>query len=96
MNPDASKTPLVALVIDDESQIRRLLRITLEANAYKVFEAANGQEGVLEAAQRRPDIILLDLGLPDMEGITVLKRIREWSQVPIVILSVRERDEEKV
>ncbi len=91
-----TKTALVALVIDDESQIRRLLRITLEANGYKVFEATTGEEGVREAAHRRPDVILLDLGLPDIEGITVLKRIREWSQVPIIILSVRERDEDKV
>ncbi|MDB6028942.1 MAG: Two component transcriptional regulator, winged helix family [Verrucomicrobiales bacterium] len=96
MSTDTAKTSTIALVIDDESQIRRLLRITLEANGYKVFEAATGKEGISEAAQRRPDIILLDLGLPDIEGISVLKRIREWSQVPVVILSVRESDDEKV
>lgn len=95
MNP-TSKPTFVTLVIDDEVQLRRLLRITLEANHYKVFEAATGQVGIMEAAQRRPDIILLDLGLPDMDGINVLKRLREWSQVPVIVLSVREHDEEKV
>lgn len=85
-----------ALVIDDEPQIRRLLRVTLEANGYRVIDAATGNNGVIEAAQRKPDVILLDLGLPDMDGATVLKRIREWSRVPIIILSVRDQEEEKV
>ncbi len=86
----------VALVIDDEIQIRRLLKINLEANGFRVFEAADGQTGLAEAAQRRPDVVLLDLGLPDMDGITVLKRLREWSSVPVVVLSVRDREEEKI
>jgi len=86
----------VALVIDDEVQIRRLLRLTLEAHGYRVFEAATGQDGLLEAAQRRPEIVLLDLGLPDLDGVTVLKRLREWSRVPVVVLSVREREEDKI
>jgi two-component system, OmpR family, KDP operon response regulator KdpE len=84
------------IVIDDEVQIRRLLKISLEAAGYKVFEAANGQEGLSEAALRRPDAIVLDLGLPDMDGVAVLKRLREWSQVPVVVLSVRDREEEKI
>jgi two-component system KDP operon response regulator KdpE len=88
--------PTVALVIDDEPQIRRLLRVTLEASNYQVFDAATGQDGVTQAAQRRPDVILLDLGLPDLDGVTVVKRIREWSRVPIVILSVRDRENDKV
>lgn len=92
--PAANKT--TALVIDDEIQMRRLLRVCLESHGYKVFEAATGQEGLTEAAQRRPEVVLLDLGLPDLDGLTVLKRIREWSQVPLVVLSVREREEEKV
>jgi len=83
------------LVIDDEIQIRRLLRTTLEANGYKVLEAATGQDGLSEAAQRRPDLILLDLGLPDTEGVSVLKRLREWSRTPVVVLSVRDRDDDK-
>jgi two-component system, OmpR family, KDP operon response regulator KdpE len=86
----------VALVIDDEPQIRRLLRVTLEANGYRVFDAATGQDGVAQAAQRRPDVVLLDLGLPDLEGVEVLKRLREWSQVPVIILSVRDREDDKV
>jgi two-component system KDP operon response regulator KdpE len=86
----------VALVIDDEVQIRRLLRLTLEAHGYRVFEAATGQDGLLEVAQRRPEIVLLDLGLPDLDGVTVLKRLREWSRVPVIVLSVREREEDKI
>jgi two-component system KDP operon response regulator KdpE len=86
----------VALVIDDEPQIRRLLRITLEANGYRVFDAATGEDGLAQAAQRRPDVVLLDLGLPDLEGTEVLKRLREWSRAPVIILSVRDREENKV
>lgn len=85
----------VVLVIDDEPQIRRLLRVTLEANAYQVVDAPNGQEGLVQAAQCRPQVIVLDLGLPDLDGITVLKRLREWSRVPVIILSVRDRENEK-
>jgi len=84
------------LVIDDELQIRRLLRICLEGNGYRVLEAATGQEGITQAAQYHPDMVLLDLGLPDMDGVAVLKRLREWSQVPVVVLSVRDREEDKV
>jgi two-component system KDP operon response regulator KdpE len=86
----------VALVIDDEIQIRRLLKINLEAAGYRVFEAANGQAGLAEAAQRRPDVVVLDLGLPDLDGVTVLKRLREWSNVPVIVLSVRDREEDKI
>lgn len=86
----------VALVIDDEPQIRRLLQVTLEANGYRVFDAATGQAGIAQAAQRRPDVILLDLGLPDLNGVEVLRRLREWSRVPVIILSVRDREEDKV
>lgn len=96
MNTDVPAKPLTALIIDDEVQIRRLLRLTLESNGYKVFEATGGQEGLMQVAQRRPDVVLLDLGLPDIDGLTVLKRLREWSQTPVVILSVREREEDKV
>ena len=96
MNPTISNSWLIALVIDDEPQMRRLLRMTLEANEYEVFDAATGQDGLAQVAQRRPDIVLLDLGLPDMDGVEVLKRIREWNPVPIVILSVRNRESDKV
>ncbi|HEV2693666.1 MAG TPA: response regulator [Verrucomicrobiae bacterium] len=84
------------LVIDDEPQIRRLLRVTLEANGYAVFDATTGQDGIVQAAQRRPEIILLDLGLPDLDGVEVLKRIREWSRVPVIVLSVRDREDDKI
>ncbi|MDR3458963.1 MAG: response regulator [Verrucomicrobiae bacterium] len=86
----------IALVIDDEPQIRRLLRVTLEANGYEMFEAVTGNEGIVQAAQCRPEVILLDLGLPDMDGVEVLKRIREWTRVPVIILSVRDRENDKI
>jgi two-component system KDP operon response regulator KdpE len=95
-NQETSKPSQIVLVIDDEPQIRRLLRVTLEANSYRVFDAATGQDGLVQAAQRKPDVILLDLGLPDFDGAMVLKRVREWSPVPIIILSVRDQEEEKV
>ena len=93
---DAPPLKSTVLVVDDELQIRRLLRVCLEANGYRVVEAATGQEGIREAAQCRPDVVILDLGLPDLDGVTVLKRLREWSRVPVVVLSVRDRDEDKI
>ncbi len=96
MNQTATKAAPIVLVIDDEPQIRRLLRVTLEANGYEVFDAATGQDGIAQAAQCRPEIILLDLGLPDLDGVEVLKRIREWSRVPVIILSVRDRENDKI
>jgi two-component system KDP operon response regulator KdpE len=86
----------IALIIDDEQQIRRLLHACLEANDYKVVETSTGAEGISEAAQRPPDVIILDLGLPDMDGSSVLKRLRQWSSVPVVVVSVREREEEMI
>jgi two-component system KDP operon response regulator KdpE len=96
MNTAESKPAIAVLVIDDEPQMRRLLRVTLEAHGYAVTDAATGNDGIVQAAQARPEIIVLDLGLPDLDGVTVLKRIREWSRVPIIILSVRDRDGDKV
>ena len=84
------------LLIEDEVQIRRLLRVSLEKNGYRVAEAATGEEGIAEAARTQPDAVLLDLGLPDVDGQVVLKRLREWSQAPIFILSVRGDEEEKI
>jgi two-component system KDP operon response regulator KdpE len=86
----------VALVIDDEVQIRRLLRVVLESENYQVLEAETGQQGLMEIARRRPDVILLDLGLPDMDGLVVLKRLREWSETPVLVLTVRDDEQEKV
>src|SRR5437899_2030577 len=86
----------VALIIDDEVQIRRLLRLVLEAENYKVHEVETGQLGLMEIATRKPDVVLLDLGLPDLEGLQVLKRLREWSEVAVIVLTVREDVQEKV
>ena len=86
----------IALVIDDEIQIRRLLKVTLEAEHYRIYEADNGQGGLIEIVRRKPDVVLLDLGLPDMDGIDVLRRLREWSKVPVLVLSVRQGVEDKV
>ena len=85
-----------ALVIDDEPQIRKLLRIVLEQEHYRALESDSGRHGLSEIALRRPDVVLLDLGLPDMDGVEVLKRLRQWSQVPVLILSVRDSPEDKV
>src|SRR5262249_54026328 len=86
----------IALIIDDEAQIRRLLRFVLEAENYRVHEAETGQQGLIEIANLKPALILLDLGLPDMDGLEVLKRLREWSEVPVVVLTVRDDEQEKV
>lgn len=85
-----------ALIIDDEIQIRRLLSIVLEAEGYRVLEAESGRQGLSDVALRRPDVVLLDLGLPDIDGMDLLKRLREWSRVPVLILSVRGGPEDKV
>ena len=79
----------VVLVIDDEPQMRRLLQLTLESSGFSARVATNGNEGSVMAASERPELIILDLGLPDVDGLEVLRKIREWSSVPILILSVR-------
>jgi two-component system KDP operon response regulator KdpE len=84
------------LVIDDERSIRRFLRASLSAHGYEVFEAATGREGLSQVALHRPDLIILDLGLPDVEGLEVTQRLREWTRIPIVILSVREQEADKI
>src|SRR6185436_645503 len=96
MSAFAEKPASVILVIDDEPQIRRLLRVTLEASGYQIFDAASGQQGIIQAAQRLPNIILLDLGLPDLEGMSVLKQLRERNDVPIIVLTVRDAEREKI
>lgn len=87
--------PLV-LVIDDEVQMRRLLRTTLESGGFRHCEAESGESGLTEAVQKKPDVVILDLGLPDLDGVEVLKRLREWSKVPVLILSVRDDEKQKV
>ncbi|BBB92329.1 MAG TPA: response regulator [Methylomusa anaerophila] len=84
------------LVIDDEQQIRKLLNVSLSAHGYQVHAAVTGQEGINWAAVHKPDLIIVDLGLPDMDGKNVIKKIREWSQVPIIILTARDQEQEKI
>jgi two-component system, OmpR family, KDP operon response regulator KdpE len=83
------------LVVDDERPIRRFLKASLSGQ-YEVIEAADGQEAIRTASNDRPDLIILDLGLPDMDGVEVTRRLREWSQIPIIIVSVREQESDKV
>lgn len=84
------------LVIDDEIQIRRFLRFSLEAHGYRVYETETGQDGLLNAAKIRPDLIILDLGLPDMTGHAVLSSLREWTKTPVIVLSVHNTDKDKI
>jgi len=82
------------LIIDDEVQIRKLLEITLSANDFRVHEASTGKEGLISAAMHPPDLILLDLGLPDEDGQSILKKLREWYKAPVIILSVRDNEDD--
>ena len=84
------------LVIDDESQIQRFLKIALEGSGYEVLLASQGQQGLEKAGLDSPDLILLDLGLPDLAGLEVLQRLREWTQIPVIVLSVQEQERDKV
>lgn len=84
------------LVVDDEPQIHRFLRPALAANGYDVVQALTGEDAVRRAASDAPDLIVLDLGLPDIDGKEVIRRVREWSQVPIIVLSARDREAEKI
>jgi two-component system KDP operon response regulator KdpE len=96
MSDPENQTPLWILVIDDEVQIQRLLTVALEANGYRVATAGEGRQGIAAAAQRRYDAIILDLGLPDLNGIEVLKNLREWTQTPVIVLTVHDGEAEKV
>ena len=91
-----SNAGLRVLVVDDEKAIRRYLRVALSAQEMTVMEASSGEEALRAVAVDRPDVVILDLGLPDMEGTEVTRRIREWTDVPIIILSVREQENEKI
>jgi two-component system KDP operon response regulator KdpE len=84
------------LVIDDEPPIRKFLRVTLAANGYVVAEAETGRMGLIAVASRHPDLIVLDLGLPDMDGVDVTRQVREWSTVPIIVVSARGKEQDKV
>ncbi|MDA8325173.1 MAG: response regulator [Nitrospiraceae bacterium] len=84
------------LLIEDEPQMRRFLRVILRGHGYQMFEAATGGEGLTQAAERNPELVLLDLGLPDIDGIEVTRRLREWSDVPIIVISAREQEMDKI
>ena len=91
-----SEQPIRVLVVDDEPQIRRLLRVSLAAQGYHLIEASSGGQALTRAATEQPDLVILDLGLPDMDGQEVVRRLREWTEVPIIVLSVRDRESDKV
>ncbi len=84
------------LLIEDEPQMRRFLRITLQGHGYRLVEAADAKDGLLQATTRNPDVVLLDLGLPDLDGLEVTKRLREWTQTPVIVISAREQEKDKV
>ncbi len=86
----------VVIVVEDDLQIRRFLRPALAAQGYRVAEAATGEEGLAAAATRQPEIIILDLGLPDLDGLAVIRRLREWTAVPIIVLSARGQEGDKI
>src|SRR5574341_665188 len=93
--PESVAGPAVVL-IEDEPQIRRFLRASLLSHGYRLFEGATGAEGLTAAATRQPDVIILDLGLPDMDGLDVIRRLREWTAIPIVVLSARGQERDKI
>jgi two-component system, OmpR family, KDP operon response regulator KdpE len=86
----------VVVLIEDELQIRRFLRATLTGQGYRLFEATTGADGLIEVASRQPDVVIVDLGLPDMDGLDVIRRMREWTAVPVIVLSARGQERDKV
>jgi two-component system, OmpR family, KDP operon response regulator KdpE len=95
MSAEGNAGPLI-LLIEDEPQMRRFLRVSLSAHGYRLVEAATGREGLTQAAGRNPDVILLDLGLPDQDGLDLTRELREWSATPIIVISARGREQDKV
>jgi two-component system KDP operon response regulator KdpE len=91
----AAPAPVVVL-IEDEAQIRRFLRIIVDSAGYRLYEAATGAEGLQAAATRQPDLVILDLGLPDMDGLDVIRRLRDWTAVPVLVLSARGQEPDKI
>jgi two-component system KDP operon response regulator KdpE len=88
--------PVQIVIIEDEKQIRHFLYSALTADGFQVYEAENGQRGLIDCATRKPDLVILDLGLPDIDGISVIEQLRSWSQIPIIVLSARSQEAEKV
>lgn len=96
MSETRTPHPALVLVIEDDRSMRRLLKAALENNGYRLIEAENGEEGLRQAATRTPDLVLLDLGLPDLDGLEVTRRLREWSAVPIIVLTARGQEADKI
>jgi len=97
--PEASSDQIPGpsvVLIEDEPQIRRFLRAALTGHGYRLFEAGSGEDGLIEAATRQPDLVILDLGLPDLDGLGVLARLREWTSVPVIVLSARGQERDKI
>ena len=97
--PEASSDQIPGpsvVLIEDEPQIRRFLRASLTGHGYRLFEAGSGEDGLIEAATRQPDLVILDLGLPDLDGLGVLARLREWTSVPVIVLSARGQERDKI
>lgn len=92
MNPPGSQI----LIIEDEAHIRRFVRLTLEAEGHTVYEAENSQRGLIEAGTRRPDLVVLDLGLPDGDGVELIRELRQWSAMPVIVLSARSAEGSKI
>ena len=90
------ETPAIILLIEDERQMRRFLRVALQSEKYGVLEAETAADGLSQAATRNPDVVLLDLGLPDMDGLEVIEKLREWSIVPVIVISAREQEGDKI
>ena len=91
-----SENKLTVLIVDDEQSIRRFLRVSLESQKYAIFEASTGQDALAKVVSEKPDIVVLDLGLPDMDGVDITRLIRQWTQIPIIILSVRNSEKDKI
>jgi two-component system KDP operon response regulator KdpE len=92
-----TESPVIKiLLIEDEQEIRRFLRVSLGGKGYHLLETANGRDGIMQAASQQPDLIVLDLGLPDIDGMEVIRQVREWSQMPIIVLSARGQEHQKV
>jgi two-component system, OmpR family, KDP operon response regulator KdpE len=87
---------LRVLVVDDEASIRKFLRVSLVAHGFEIFEVATGKDALTAVTAHRPDLVILDLGLPDLDGVAVTQQLREWTKIPIIILSVREREQDKI
>jgi len=91
-----NEPPATILLIEDELQMRRFLRVTLQSEKYSVLEAETAADGLAQAATRNPDVVLLDLGLPDMDGLEVIEKLREWTAVPVIVISARDQEGDKI